>query len=221
MEEHKTIPSFASSSKESDAKELKWDGKQYVLEITDSNKVLSKFDFTSSNSNVKVSRSGNTLTITSDKAITEEVLLTATKKIPTVKSSAKLIAYGDPDLQDLVTGVENTADVMAYLNVKIPYGHVDIVKTSEDGVVEGIKFQITGNGVDKTVTTGKDGSIKVENLQPGTYTVKEIVADRYEDQKSQKVEVTGGKTATVTFENVLKRGDLKLPKHQKMDLWKE
>lgn len=212
MEEHKTIPSFASSSKESDAKELKWDGKQYVLEITDSNKVLSKFDFTSSNSNVKVSRSGNTLTITSDKAITEEVLLTATKKIPTVKSSAKLIAYGDPDLQDLVTGVENTADVMAYLNVKIPYGHVDIVKTSEDGVVEGIKFQITGNGVDKTVTTGKDGSIKVENLQPGTYTVKEIVTDRYEDQKSQKVEVTGGKTATVTFENVLKRGDLKVTK---------
>lgn len=212
MQEHNTIPSFASSKKDSTAKELKWDGEQYVLKIKDENGILSKFDFTSSNSNVKVSRSGNTLTITSDKAITEEVLLTATKKIPTVSSSAKLIAYGDPSLQDVVTGVENTAAVKAYLNVKIPYGHVEIKKTSEDGVVSGIRFQITGEGIDKTVTTEKDGTIKIENLNPGTYTVTEMTEERYEDQKSQKVEVTGGKTTTVNFENVLKRGDLKVTK---------
>lgn len=212
MQEHNTIPSFASSSKDSTAKELKWDGEQYVLKIKDENGILSKFDFTSSNSNVKVSRSGNTLIITSDKAITEEVLLTATKKIPTVSSSAKLIAYGDPSLQDVVTGVENTAAVKAYLNVKIPYGHVEIKKTSEDGVVSGIKFQITGEGIDKTVTTEKEGTIKIENLNPGTYTVTEMTEERYEDQKSQKVEVTGGKTTTVNFENVLKRGDLKVIK---------
>ena len=48
-----------------------------------------------------------------------------------MSSSAKLIAYGDPSLQDIVTGVENTAAVKAYLNVKIPYGHIQIVKTSE------------------------------------------------------------------------------------------
>lgn len=212
MEQHNTIPSFASAKKDSDAKELKWDGTQYVLKVKDTNGVLSKFNFTSSNSSVKVSRSGNTLTITSDKAIAEEVLLTATKKIPTVKSSAKLIAYGDPNLQDVVTGVENTAAVKVYLNVKIPYGHAKIVKTSEDGVVEGIKFNIKGNGVDKTVTTEKDGSIKIENLQPGTYTVTEVVADRYEPQQSQKVKVTGGETATVKFSNILKRGDLKVTK---------
>ena len=212
MQEHNTLPSFASSSKDSTAKELAWDGEQYVLKIKDENGVLSKFNFTASNSNVKVSRSGNTLTITSDKAITEKVLLTATKKIPTVSSSAKLIAYGDPSLQDVVTGVENTATVKAYLNVKIPYGHVEIKKTSEDGVVSGIKFQITGDRIDKTVTTEKDGTIKIENLNPGTYTVREMTEERYEDQKSQKVEVTGGKTATVTFEKVLKRGDLKVTK---------
>ena len=58
---------------------------------------------------MKVSKSGNTLTITSSKAIAGNVQLSATKKIPTVSSSAKLIAYGDPSLQDIVTGVENTA----------------------------------------------------------------------------------------------------------------
>ena len=61
-------------------------------------------------------------------------------------------------MQDVVTGVENTAAVEAYLNVKIPYGHIQIVKTSEDGVVAGLKFQITGNGIDQTVTTGEDGN---------------------------------------------------------------
>lgn len=221
MEQHNTIPSFASGKNDSAAKELKWDGEKYVLKLTDSNEILSKFQFTSSNSSVKVSRSGNTLTITSDKAITEEVLLTATKKIPTVKSSAKLIAYGDPKLQDVVTGVENTAEVKAYLNVKIPYGHAKIVKTSEDGVVEGIKFNIKGNGIDKTVTSGKDGSIKIENLQPGTYTVTEVVADRYEPQQSQNVKVTGGETATVKFSNVLKRGDLKVTKSSEDGLVEE
>lgn len=212
MQEHDTIPSFASSKKESTAQELKWDGEQYELKVKDENGILSKFDFTSSNSNVKVSTSGNTLTITSKTTITEKILLSATKKIPTVSSSAKLIAYGDPSLQDVITGVENTDAVKAYLNIKIPYGHIEIKKTSEDGVVSGIKFQITGNGIDKTVTTEKDGSIKVENLNPGTYTVTEMVEERYEEQKSQKVEVTGGKTATVEFSNVLKRGDLKVTK---------
>lgn len=62
MVSHNVIPSFASGSTESNAQELKWDGKQYVLKLTDTNGVLSKFDFISSNSEVKVSRSGNTLT---------------------------------------------------------------------------------------------------------------------------------------------------------------
>lgn len=212
MVNHNTIPSFASGSTDSAAQELTWDGKQYVLKVTDTNRVLSKFQFTSSNPDVKVSASGNTLTITSKTAIAGNVRLSATKKVPTVSSSAKLIAYGDPSLQDVVTGVENTAAVQAYLNVKIPYGHVQIVKTSEDGVVAGIRFQITGNGIDQTVTTGEDGTIKLENLQPGTYTVTELTENRYEPQETKTVEVKGGETAKVDFSNVLKRGNLKVTK---------
>ena len=67
-----------------------------------------------------------------------------------------------------MVGVESAADITVYLSVKIPYGHVQIVKTSEDGIVEGLRFQITGNGINKTVVTGKNGKIKVENLNPGT-----------------------------------------------------
>lgn len=212
MKNHKAIPSFASVSKDSAAKQMKWDGKNHVLKIQDENKILSKFNFISSNSDVKVSASGNTLTVTSAKAISGQVQVSAVKKVPAVSSSAKLVAYGDPALQDIVTGVENTAAANAYMNVETPYGHLKIVKTSEDGIVEGLKFHITGNGVDQTVTTGKGGTMKVENLVPGTYTVTELTENRYETQKEQKVTVTGGETAQVDFSNTLKRGSLKVTK---------
>ncbi len=210
MQEHGTIPSFASTSRGAVIKELSWNGEKYVLNLTDTNGVLSKYNFTSSDSSVSVSASGNTLTISSKKAVTEEVVLSATKRSPAV--SGTLVAYGDASLQDVVVGVESAADITVYLSVKIPYGHVQIVKTSEDGIVEGLKFQITGNGIDKTVVTGKNGKIKVENLNPGTYTVTELTEERYETQKAQKVTVSGGQTAKVEFSNVLKRGDLKVIK---------
>lgn len=78
--------------------------------------------------------------------------------------------------------------------------------------MEGLKFQITGKGIDKTVKTGKGGVIKVENFSPGTYTVTELTEGRYETQKAKKVTVKGGETAKVEFANTLKRGSLKVIK---------
>lgn len=132
--------------------------------------------------------------------------------VPTVSSSAKLIAYGDPNLQDLVTGVENADTVSAYINIETPTGTIALKKTSEDGVVEGISFTIKGDNFNKTVKTGKDGSVSVEGLFPGTYTVTEQSIDRYEPQKTQTVTLIGGKTSTVTFSNTLKRGSLEIVK---------
>ena len=83
--------------------------------------------------------------------------------------------------------------------------------TSEDGVVSGIKFNISGNGVNQTVTTKADGTVDVQ-LMPGVYTVTEQSIDRYEPQSVQRVTIVSGHTSTVTFNNVLKRGDLKVIK---------
>ena len=39
-----------------------------------------------------------------------------TDNTPTVSSGAKMIAYGDPNLQDVITGVENVDTMTAYIN---------------------------------------------------------------------------------------------------------
>ena len=213
LREHNTIPSFMSGGKNDITKELAYKDGKYSITLTDSNGVLSDYSFSSSDSNVSVSKSGNKLTISSTVAISGSVRITAKRNnVPTVSSSAKLIAYGDPNLQDLVTGVENADTVSAYINIETPTGTIALKKTSEDGVVEGISFTIKGDNFNKTVKTGKDGSVSVEGIFPGTYTVTEQSIDRYEPQKTQTVTLIGGKTSTVTFSNTLKRGSLEIVK---------
>lgn len=213
LREHNTIPSFMSGGKNDITKELAYKDGKYSITLTDSNGVLSDYNFSSSDSNVSVSKSGNKLTISSASAVSGTVRITATRNnIPTVSSSAKLIAYGDPNLQDVITGVENVDTVAAYMNIETPTGTLALKKTSEDGVVANISFTITGDNFSKTVKTGADGTISVEGLFPATYTVTEHTIDRYEPQKSQTVTLVGGKTSVVTFSNTLKRGDLEIIK---------
>lgn len=97
------------------------------------------------------------------------------------------------------------------VNALIP-GSAKIVKTSEDGKVDGVSFRVQGNGVDKTVQTKNGGQVQVNNLKPGIYTVTELVENKYEPQEVRRVTVVSGQTATVTFSNVLKRGDLAVTK---------
>ncbi len=219
LSEHNTIPSFMSGGKNDITKELAYKDGKYSITLTDKNGVLSDYSFSSSDGNVSVSKSGNKLTISSAVAVSGSVRITAKRNgVPTVSDSAKMIAYGDPNLQDLVTGVENADTVAAYLNIETPTGTIALKKTSEDGVVGGIQFNIKGDNFNKTVTTDKDGNITVEGLFPATYTITEQSIDRYEPQKSQTVTLIGGKTTTVNFNNTLKRGSLEVIKNSEDNL---
>lgn len=218
VQNHSVIPSFMSrSSGSASTYEMKWDGSQYVLELADTNGVLSNFTFSSPTSGVSITRNGNTLVITADEAPASGVTIRATKGTQrmgiVVWSDGVKSNVNNGQIQDLVTWGERVSDpVYAYLNIKVSYGEVKIVKHSEDGEVAGIRFNISGNGVDKTVTTGADGSISVPNLAPGQYTVTELTDGKYEPQSPQTITVVSGRTATVTFSNVLKRGDLTVTK---------
>ena len=218
MSKHNTIPSFMSGSEGSITRELSYRDGRYSMTFTDSNNTLSEYDFTSSDSNIKVSKNGDKLTVTSEKAVKGTVRITAARNnTPTVSSSAKMIAYGDPNLQDVITGVENVDTVRAYINVETPTGTITLKKTSEDGVVEGISFTIKGENYRKTVETDTNGNMTVEGLFPGTYTVTEQPIDHYEQPKTQTVTVIGGETSTVTFNNILKRGSLEVVKTSEDD----
>lgn len=213
MAAYSTVPSFMSGSKSNaESYQLDWDGSNYTVTLTDSNKCLSNYSFTSSDSSVKVSVSGNKLTITSSKQVVDAVTITATGKPPTLSSSAKLVAYGAPSLQDVVIGVELPNKMKAYAKVETAVGSFKLVKTSEDGKVSGVKFHISGNGIEKDVKTGTDGTITVDKLTVGVYTITEQPEDYYVQPSAQKVTIASGRTATVTFSNELKRSDLEVTK---------
>ena len=110
--------------------------------------------------------------------------------------------------QDVATcGFAGRDPTSVTFNVKVELdGSMKIVKTSEDGKVSGVRFRVSGNGVDTTVQTGTDGTIIVPNLKAGSYTVTELdVPDQYVQPKSQTITVKANETATVSFSNVLKK----------------
>ena len=217
MATHYTRPSFTSNVPAS-AKtyEMDYVNGKYTVTLTDTNNVLSKYRV-SSNGGASVSVNGNTLTISSTQPLTDSITIKLNRRLPSTTHTTGFLIWSVPgkedNNQDMVSGVPaNNDPVPSYLKVATAAGSVKIVKDSEDGVVDGIKFTITGNGVNQTVTTKNDGVIQVDNLRPGTYTVTEQSANYYEPQKEKTVTVVSGQTATVSFSNVLKRGDLTVTK---------
>ncbi len=219
VQTHSKLPSFLSrSSGKAQTFELAWDGAQYTATLTDSNNVLRNYEFTSDFAGLKFNVEGNKLIVTSPTAPSGTISITASKNNSMRKG---VITWSDgvygPDgsLQDLITYAQAVSDpVKGYVNLKVSYGGAKIVKTSEDGKVQGITFRIQGNGIDKTVTTttGAGGEVQIDNLKPGVYTVTELATDLYEPLESREVTVAAGQTATVTFNNTLKRGDLSVKK---------
>lgn len=209
MQSHATVPSFASHrSGSAEVYTLKYNqaADNYSLTLTDTNNTLADIKFSASG--ITVSRSGNQYTFTSKKMIESAVSITAQKSIPNIDGN--ILIWGYPGKQTMMSGAEDP--VVFYLKVKTEttgIGH--IVKHSEDNKVDGIKFNIAGNGVNQTVTTNKDGTVDIE-LMPGVYTVTELAEEKYEPQSVQRVTIVSGHTSTVTFSNVLKRGALKVIK---------
>lgn len=209
---YSTVPSFASAiASKAETYEMKYSDGKYTLTLTDSNSILSDFNFKTT-SGISVSKSGNKLTLTSTSSVNDAVTFNSAKSMPSV-GNITLIPYGDASLQDVITGVENDADpIRAYFKVKTSSGNLKLVKTAEDGNVANIEFTVKGDDYSKTVKTNSKGEFELTDLVPGSYTVAEITDSKYETQKSQTVKVESGKTAKVTFENVLKKGSLEVVK---------
>lgn len=209
---YSTVPSFASAiASKAETYEMKYSDGKYTLTLTDSNNILSYFSFKTTGG-VSASVSGNKLTLTSSSPVNDAVTFNSAKSMPSVGNTT-LIPYGDATLQDVITGVENDADpIRAYFKVKTSSGNLKLVKTSEDGNVANIEFTVNGDGYSKTAKTNSKGEFELTDLVPGKYTVTEHTPTEYAEQKSKTVNVESGKTATVSFSNVLKKWNLTVTK---------
>ena len=214
VKRHTMLPSFFSSTADAGAYELKWDGEKYSVTLTDTNGVLGDYTFTSSTAGLNFSVNGSQLTITSSQALKGAVTVKA-EKISAQRSGVVVWTDGvtGGGTQDFATYGTTVSDQMVgYLNLEVKTGNMKLIKTSEDGKVEGISFTITGEGYNATKTTNAAGEIDITDLNPGVYTVTEQSIDKYEPQATQRVTIVSGQTATVTFNNVLKRGSLEVTK---------
>lgn len=216
LKSHETRPSFTgASSSQAKPITLQWDSgsKRYEATVTDSNEVLSQFNFTVSG--LTISRKGNQLTLSSTQPVSNPISVSSDKAMPEVKVGSQLVWTSNEYMQqEVLSGAPTPSPVTAWLKVQTEKtGTIALKKTSEDGKVSGVKFQISGNGISKTVTTGKDGSVDVTGLPAGTYTVSEVeIPGYYETPESQTVKLTAGQTASVSFSNTLKKGSLTVTK---------
>lgn len=184
------------------------------LTVTDTNKVLSDYPaFTKNGSGWSIthSKNSNSLTIKVDKSCTASSFKLANGeyyKDGTGDDDELLLyyPYGSEAYQKLIYSAYYDPVSMAFSGLITPLGDMKLVKTSEDGIVAGINFTVTGaNGFSKTVTTNANGEIDISDLAPGTYTITEENIDRYVPNQSQTITVSSGKTSSVSFYNILKK----------------
>ena len=216
VKKHTVVPSFMDRSEEAaQTVELSWAGGRYTATLTDTNGVLGEYAFSSAQSDMTFAVDGNDLTISAETAPADGVTITAVRN----NTRQGVVGWSDghygPDgtMQDVVTFRDTVSDPMyAYLHLKVGYGSVKIIKTSEDGEVSGISFTVSDNGTEQTVTTNADGEMQIDDLRPGVYTVTEQNSDRYEPQEVRQVTVISGQVTAVTFHNTLRRGSLEVVK---------
>ncbi len=192
---HQNRPSFSNQTVS-----LKGTGSGNSVTLTDSNNVLGNFTVKSTSDRIHTSVNGNKLTVYATGEGTLNGRLIFTKKNTDINSAFALIGAN----QTLFYG--KIADpVTAPLTIELSSGRMKLIKTSENGQVEGFKFIVTGNNYSKVCVTNSKGEFELEDLQPGKYTVTEEPSSEWVTPKSKEVTITGGQTATVRFENVLKK----------------
>ena len=233
MQSAADIPSFAAtSSRWCDTIELTKDASgNYSASVTDTNGVLSDFNFASNSGNgITFTQRGNTLTIM---ATAEAAKSLSTEKTYSVTGSA----YGiDPDeavlcwydstgkYQSLASYTGTGLDpVRAYIKIKATVvdekGSLTINKTDADTgkALAGVTYRLYDSAGNKIadVTTGADGMAVFADLSLGSYSYQEISAPEGYVVDSTKYPITISSTTlniTATRTNALGKASVEISK---------
>ena len=222
----KKIPSFTGASVSS-APTITLTGEE--TSVTDSNGVLSNFSFTDGNG-AKFYKSGNTLYITQTGDISESTVYEAARNLPSASDSTYRIWYMSGSSYQTTVSLDTASagSLNAYFKLKTAPrpGSISLTKTTEDGKnLSGWKFGIYSDPactklVSGPHTTDGSGKISAAGLAAGTYYVEELghtdsaIGELYycSGANPQKVTVTAGAAATVSFTNKRNTGGVKIIK---------
>jgi len=236
LQDFRKIPSFASYPAEKDLPEsakkpitLHWDGEKYSATVTDTNMVLSNYNFRNSIPGVTITPDGNSMTLSTTNAITGTKVSSPVVYKPQGGRDALAVwrtTSHDPSQQDFAVLYTDGYDpVSAIITIKADaVGSAGLRKISEDGDVAGKSFRITGSdGSSVTKTTDSSGKISLDGLpiyvasedeeseeessgERITYTATEVnVPIKYVVPSSQTFQLFEGQEATLEFENRLKK----------------
>lgn len=219
-----TIPSFTSDSYYY-APTINLTGSTTC--VTDYNGVLSNFSFTNGNG-VSFDKRGNDLYINQTGTVSSGNVFTATRSIPSAANSTFAIYYSASSSYQTCVNLytPSVGSLNAYFRLSVPTGTLGLTKTTEDGKnLSGWQFSIYANEACTSLvsgphTTDSSGRITVSNLTAGTYYVKEIgnvdaaVNSSYTCSSANPLRVTisSGTTTSVTFQNNLTKGGVKIIK---------
>ena len=182
------LPSFASKRPSgADTYELKWNevNQRFEIKLTDTNEVLSDFDFDIEG--YSIDKSDNTITISSKNVNTTATTGKFTSnsgRVDTTSSCVYWLTEKD-GYQEFVSEKPTADPVRAYIKVKTEnIGYGELTKTDESsgvklsGAVYGIYSDSGCNNLVQTMTTDGNGYAKSAALVAGTYYVKEITAPK-------------------------------------------
>lgn len=222
----KKIPSFTGASVSS-APTITLTGEE--TSVTDSNGVLSNFSFMDGNG-AKFYKSGNTLYITQTGDISESTVYKAARNLPSASDSTYRIWYMSGSSYQTTVSLDTASagSLNAYFKLKAAPrpGSIRLTKITEDGEnLSGWKFGIYSDSactklVSGPHTTDNGGKISAAGMTAGTYYVRELghmdsaIGELYycSGANPQKVTVTAGAAATVSFTNKRNTGGVKIIK---------
>ena len=233
MQSATDIPSFAAtSSRWCDTIELTKDASgNYSASVTDTNDVVSDFNFSSNSGNgITFTQRGNTLTITATaeaaKGLTSEKTYSATGSAYGIDPDEAVLCWYDSTgkYQSLASYTGTGLDpVRAYIKIKTTVvdekGSLTISKTDADTKqpLAGVTYRLFDSAGNKVadVTTGTDGVAVFSDLPLGSYTYQEISAPEGYVVDSTKYPITITTTTlniTETRTNALAKGSLTINK---------
>ncbi len=220
-------PSFAYNDENSAKKHtitLKLSDGRYTATLNDSNSILSNCSI-GNKSNLSVVKSGNSLTISTGKHFDDKLVVSL--KIP-IYSGGKQYSFTSWEMQNGyqhwgLGNEETTKTVYIAVECADVLGSLEVQKSSNDDVVKGFAFTLTGNGKTYTATTDKNGKASFadipvvdDNGNKISYKLMESLTDSqkkvYKTKSAVTVELTANKTVTKTFANEVKTGSIRVRK---------